>query len=171
MRPRPSERLAFLVLATIVFGLAAWEARSFPVRARVFPQVIATGAFLLGVFEVIRSVRAMRRSNQAAEPEGATGTAAVPHAFVNHFRAGVPYILWILGYYAGIAVFGFYLASGAFITLFLVRYGRVRWYIAAAAVIPVWAFLLVLSFSMNIMLPASPIETWLSTRIPGVGGW
>ena len=49
MRPRPSERLAFLVLATIVFGLAAWEARSFPVRARVrsdsnYPFVLGTSS-------------------------------------------------------------------------------------------------------------------------------
>jgi hypothetical protein len=162
MNSRQLERFAFLVLVALVFVWAGWEATSFPSRARIFPQTVAFAALILTGVEVLKALislsrhRAARRLSQgeAAEEGGATLREQVVK--------GAPYLLWIIGYYVGIYLVGFVVASGAFVLLFLWRAGRVRWPAATLATAPLLAVLLLLGAAMNLSWPGGLLSGWLS---------
>jgi hypothetical protein len=73
-RGRKVEQIGFLVLAGLVFLWAAWAARDFPDRARLFPQIVAGAAVLLVLAELAGPRR--RPPQRRAAPAPAAGTTA-----------------------------------------------------------------------------------------------
>jgi hypothetical protein len=153
MKGRELERFVFLVLVALVFAWAGWQAASFPPRARIFPQTVAWAALLLALIEISKSmIVRMRRGAGKTIAQGETedtGRAALREQLV----AGAPYLLWIVAYYVGIYLLGFFVASGVFVLLFLNRVGQVRWPVAVVATAPLLAALFLLGSAMNLSWP------------------
>lgn len=152
MKPRRAEQLAFLALMGLVFAWAAWEARTFPDRARIFPQVAAGGAVLLTLFALVREWRA------GEEWEGYDGTP-----FVAVVGEAVPYLLWIGGYFVALWLLGFTVGT----TLFVLGFLRVRdgmgWLGAAAGTAALLAVVTGLRWALDLQLPEGVLVNALTT--------
>lgn len=177
---RELERLVFLVLVALLFAWAAWEAQSFPDRARIFPQIVALAALVLAGAAIVRAVLAWRRARdravaagagpaaqvrEASEVRGEPGGAEVSEArlppeartFVRQLAAGARYLLWIAALYVAIYLAGFVPAAAAFVFLFLVVEARARWYAALGAALILAAGLLVLGAVLNLSWPEAVV--------------
>ncbi len=154
------EQVVLLILTGLLFGWAALEARTFPVRARIFPQFVAGTGLILTLVAVARTLVVRLRGGPGA---GANGAAT----WTSQLRAGLPYLLWVLGYYLGIWVLGFLLATFIFVCLVLILLARVRWYSAMPASLPLLAGLLVLGEVMNVTWPVGLVGEWIATTIFG----
>lgn len=132
-RTRFVEQVVFLCVAGLLFLWVAWEARTFPDRSRIFPQVVAAAAFLLTLLGLARDARA------GVDPEVHGGTP-----FVARMRAAVPYLLWIGGYYVALWLLGFPVATALFVFAFLRvegEMGNVRAAVGVALLLGVFGLL------------------------------
>lgn len=141
-RPRRVEQLVFLCVMGLVFAWAVWEARTFPDRARIFPQVAAGGAVLLTLFALARELRS------GDDWEGYDG---VP--FVRHARKGARYLLWIVGYYVALWLVGFVPATALFVVAFLRVEDGMGWLRAVAGAGALLAVLIGLRWALDLALP------------------
>lgn len=105
-------RLLLLVGIGLLFGAAAWTARGFPFRARVFPMTVG------GVGVLVTLAAFVREWMRDPGPE----TVAGPGDRADLLR----YLGWVLGYYVLIWLAGFVIASGVFVAAFLLREARAR---------------------------------------------
>ena len=94
--------LWFPLVTLAVFLLAAWIARDFPFRARLFPLTVAVGGAVLVLVELMRG-----------------GHAATVEQSGQDSRSPVRYIGWILGVYALTWAVGFVAAASVFVVAFL----------------------------------------------------
>ena len=142
----------FIVLLLGILGLAAIDTAGFPFFARLFPLVAALIAFAATVVELVRVVRAPATSPAAGDGDGISD-------FLDRIRAGMPLLVALLAYYAAIYLFGFLVASGLFISLFLNLIARVRALSAAltGAVVIGWligiSWLFVLEWPDGLLAP------------------
>lgn len=159
-------REEFISLVTLMLVLiwAAWDASSFPARARVFPQLIAIGAAILGAVEMARLVIARRRGGPEIDA-GAGVAERRGRTWAAQAGAGAPYLLWIAGYYAGIGLLGFVPASFLFVSLFLARVAQVRWSMALVASAVLLAVLMAFGQAMSLAWPLGLIAEWLDLRL------
>lgn len=141
-----AERVAFLVLIGLVLLFAAVTAAGFPDRARLFPQLVAVAGLLLVGIELARLL--WRRF---VHLEGDNADARSVFA---ELRAGAPYVLWLIGYYAAIWLVGFFLASLAFLMLFLTLVARLRPLRTLLVVLPLAVLLLVLQYALDVRWPS-----------------
>ena len=145
--PRVSPgRMAFLVAVCLLFAAAAWTAQSFPPRARIFPQVVAVGGFLLGL---LAAARGFAGKGTLMEER--------PGHFLGHLRKAAPFLMWLMAYYVGIYLVGLLLASGLFVAAFLAREGRVRPYRAMIGGALMSGFLLLIG---NVVGLDWPVGLW-----------
>ena len=162
MSAKAREQLVLLGLVIVLLLWMVWEARTFPERARIFPQLIASFGLLLACAELVRTIvvhrRALRRAHDAAEAIEANGTGLT---WMAQFVAGIPYLLWVLGYYVAIYLIGFLAASFAFVMAFLVTVARMRWYTAAAATAVFSGLLMLFGFSFRLTWPRGALFTLL----------
>lgn len=149
----PVERIAFLGLVGLSLAWAAWEARTFPPRARIFPQTVALAGLALTLAAVLRELVAARRT----EPRD----GSPPRPFLRHLRAAAPYLGWIGAYYLGIWLVGFPAASGLFVFLFLLRVAGLPRTRAVGAAVAVVAVLLALAMVLNLAWPEAVLVRWL----------
>ena len=166
MKRRDLESLVFLLLVGLLFTLAAWNAGTFPMRARVFPQVVACAAIVLVVAELVRMFIARHRAVSVRDlhPEENLAAGERP-AFTDQFVAGLPYLLWIGGFYLLIFVAGFLVASGVFVFFFLTFVGKMRWYAAVGTAVALILALLFLQRTMSLTWPAGLLEAWLGQPV------
>jgi hypothetical protein len=122
-RSETREEVVCLSALMVVLAAAAWNAQTFPDRARVFPQLISLVALVLCSIELVRQLAASRARPDALDGEG----ARVPHTWLAQLRLGAPYLWWIGALYAGIYFVGFLPASFLFLTLFLRRVSSMTW--------------------------------------------
>jgi hypothetical protein len=125
---------------------AAWNAQTFPDRARVFPQLIAVLALLLCAVELIRQISRGRAGATDAEP------AARPRTWAAQFRLGVPYLVWIGALYLAMYTLGFLPASFLFVP-------------PASGVVVLGAF------PRLQRAPDNRVRGFRKTTQPGVAGW
>ena len=147
-RPPPA-RLVFLALVCLLFALTAWTARDFPPRARIFPQVVAVGGLLVGIVAAIRELQGRGRVRDER-----------PGGFTGHFRKAIPYLCWLVLYYAAIYLVGLMLASGLFVVAFLVREARLKWYRAALGGVLVSVLLMGLASFVGLDWPTGLLTGW-----------
>ena len=82
-------------------------------------------------------------------------------AFTDQFVAGLPYLLWIGGFYLLIYLAGFLVASCVFVFLFLTLVGKMRWHTACGAALSLVVALLFLRRVMSLTWPTGLLENWL----------
>jgi len=118
-------RLGFLFLVGLLFTWVAWEANSFPDRARIFPQTIA----LLGLaVAVVKFVLLAHRDDVDPDLENTADREPEMITTVGEeWRRARPFLLSFAAYAAGIGLLGFLPASGIFVLLFLRRFDRMGW--------------------------------------------
>ncbi|NIP59197.1 MAG: hypothetical protein GWM92_14435 [Gemmatimonadetes bacterium] len=151
---RYAEQLVFVCVMGLLFLWAAWHARTFPDRSRIFPQVVAAVAFLLSLLAVARDLRAGVRE----EVHGGT-------PFTARLRSALPYLLWLGGYYAALWLLGFPIATGVFVVAFLGIEGELSWWKAALGAAVLVAVLSLLWWTLELQWPEGLIMGWT-----GLGG-
>lgn len=151
-KPRRREQLVFLALMGLVFAWVAWEARTFPDRARIFPQVAAVGAVLLTLFALVREWWA----GDAWE-----GYDGVP--FLVLAREGVPFLLWIGGYYVALWLVGFMAGTAFFVAGFLRLQDGMGWLGAAVRTAALLAVVAGLQWALDLRLPEGLLAEALTT--------
>jgi hypothetical protein len=125
----------FVIFLFVLMAAAAADALTFPFLARLFPLAAALIGLAALSFELVRMYRAA--PVEAPDPESDGG----PRDFIDRIRLGLPFLGWLLAYYAAMYLFGFLVASGLFVATFLNRIGGVRVLPAAVAGILVIAWL------------------------------
>ena len=155
MKRRDMESLVFLLFVGLLFTLAAWNAGSFPMKARVFPQVVACAAIVLVVVELLRRFITLRRARSPRDSQVDQDLLVEERpTFTDQFVAGLPYLAWIGGFYLLIYLAGFLVASGVFVFLFLTFVGKMRWYAAGGTALSLILVLLFLRSVMSLTWPS-----------------
>jgi hypothetical protein len=159
MTPREfKEEVICLVVLMLVLAWVAWEARSFPPRAREFPELIALAAFALSAFELARLTVVQKRRARERPPEG--WPERKERTWVAQAAAASRFLGWIAVYYMGIQVVGFLVASFAFATLFLVRVAGTGWLVSVASSGALVTVLLVFGRVLRLAWPAGLLAEW-----------
>ena len=143
------EQLIFLVLVLLLFLWAGWDSLDFPDKAQTYPRTVAFAAAFIAVVELIAYSIGMRSQTSNASEVSTLGT---------QFVKILPYLVWILAFYATIYVIGIIAASGLFVCLFLIREGKAPWYYAIGAGIVVIFFLITIEDVMSLKWPRSLID-------------
>ncbi|MEM7536586.1 MAG: tripartite tricarboxylate transporter TctB family protein [Chloroflexota bacterium] len=143
------EQFIFLVLVLLLFLWAGWDSLDFPDKAQTYPRTVAFAAAFIAVVELIAYGISMRSQTSGASEVSTLGT---------QFVKILPYLIWILAFYATIYVIGIIAASGLFVCLFLIREGNVPWYYAIGAGIVVIFFLITIEDVMSLKWPRSLID-------------
>jgi hypothetical protein len=144
-------RLTFLGLVGLLFLWVAWEAGSFPDRARIFPQTVALFGLAIIAAKVVLLLRRDDAGRDALpagdrEPGSVTGIG-------EEWRRGMPFLASFAAYAAGIALLGFLLSSLLFILLFLRRFDGMSWAKAGASAAAFTLLLVVIARVIGLELP------------------
>lgn len=138
-----------LVALLALFGAVAVISIAFPTRARFYPLFVGG----LGVILALGEVWARRRA-AAGGPVHERDTDDPEHAGADvSFLAIAPYLAWLVGYLVVSGLVGFVVASGAFVTAFLHREGKVGWVRSALAGSAVVAFLVLVGQALGLHWP------------------
>jgi hypothetical protein len=145
---------ASLVLSGAILLLslgAIVGALSWPLKAKLFPLVVAIPLFFLAAAELISSLRDKKVEEEPREVPPDVETRRTWLA-----------VAWIAGFFAAIVLLGFPVAVPAFVFLYLVLQGRERWLFSAIFAAVVWAIFYGL-FDALLHLPFPPglILDWL----------
>jgi hypothetical protein len=159
------EQFVFLLLIAGWFTFAAWQTINFPRLARTFPLFVTIGGLLLAIIEFGRTFYHCRSQSenplQDDDPNHSSYIASISESFPKAF----PYLLWLGGYYIGIFLVGFVVASGLFIVLFLVFIGRARFWFSLAGAGLLIIGILVLGRLLVLEWPRGIAELWLNIEI------
>ena len=136
-------------------------------QARLFPLTIAIPALILALIQLaIEIFRAHRRGDdESAEDDGILDLAVdreIPLRTV--IRRGGILALWIFGYFTGILMFGFVVASPIFVLLYLIFRARAKAWVVVLCV----SLILVLHIAVFDQVLHVP---WLKGVWPGPQKW
>ncbi len=161
MKNKVFEQFVFLLLIAGWFFFAAWQAIDFPRLAQTFPLFVTIGGLLLTIIEFGRTFYHCRSRSKSSprddDPNYPSDTASISENLPKAF----PYLLWLGGYYIGIFLVGFVIASGLFIVLFLVFIGRARFWVSLAGAGLLITGILVLGRLLGLLWPSGIAELWL----------
>ncbi|MDF1596422.1 MAG: tripartite tricarboxylate transporter TctB family protein [Acidimicrobiia bacterium] len=151
-----------LFIAGVIYGSTGMKH-----QARFFPLAIGIPTLVLAIIqlatEIVRTQR--REEGEAQEDEGILDLAFdrdVPLDVV--VRRGGTLALWIVGYFTGILLFGFVIASPAFVLLYLVFRARAKVWIIVLCI------LLVLALHIGVFDRVLHVP-WLKGVWPGPQKW
>ncbi|HEX2332312.1 MAG TPA: tripartite tricarboxylate transporter TctB family protein [Burkholderiales bacterium] len=156
MHSKASLALALGVMA--VSGYAVVAAWFWPWKAALFPLVIGIPLFMLSAAEAAwvlfgKTERGVVQDFQIARD--------VPEREV--VRRSAAAVAWIVGFFAGIVLFGFALAVPLFVFLYLKLQAKEGWIFSAAFTAGVWAFFYGLfDRLLHLPFPAGWALSWLS---------
>ncbi len=117
MSQRLREEVLFMGALLVVVVTALITAADYPFRARLMPQVVAGAILVLLVVELLLTLRRQRR---AAEPPGEPIVGGKG-------RRMLPFLAWLVGLYAAIALLGLLPAAALFTLAFSRAVGRMSW--------------------------------------------
>jgi hypothetical protein len=159
------EQFVFLLLIAGWFTFAAWQTINFPRLARTFPLFVTIGGLLLTIIEFGRTFYHCRSQSENPprddDPNHPSYIASIGESLPKAF----PYLLWLGGYYIGIFLVGFVVASGLFIVLFLVFIARARFWFSLAGAGLLITGILVLGRLLGLLWPRGIAELWLNIGI------
>lgn len=132
----PSKASSY-ILALGIMALSAWAAISawaWPLKTALFPLVISIPLFCLAAAELAWLLLA--RGERVQTKDFQPPQADVPPAIARPRIVAV--IVWILGFFAAIVLFGFPLAVPLFMLLYLKLQARESWLFAIIFTAAVW---------------------------------
>lgn len=124
MSQRLREEVLFMGILVAVVAAALIAAADYSFTARLMPQVVATVILVLLVAEALLTIRRQRRVD-GESPEGA-GEPVMG----GKWKRTAPYLAWLLGLYAAIALLGLLPAAALFTLSFSRGVGRMSWWAA-----------------------------------------
>ena len=162
MPQRRLEQLVFTFMVGALFLGAALLALQFPDTARRFPLTAALVSLSLVVVQLIRMVwrRGKSQVSQADKQPSESQETLIGQA-----KKIFPYLLWILGFYSLIFVFGFVIASGVFVVAFLFTQAKMRPLVALLAGGLVVGFILLIGDVLSLEWPFGLISDWFGIEL------
>jgi hypothetical protein len=137
MSLRNREQIVFLVLVAALFAGVFYTSLGFDPKARYFPFAVGAVFFVLSLIELARTyfidIKGGGAEVATVDAEGPMSNAPL----VQRFPHVLPLLLWLGGYYAGIYLIGFLLATGLFLFVFLRLVARlsVLWSVASGLIV------------------------------------
>lgn len=117
----PQVSLLIDALLVAIFAYALYECVSMPAAARFFPLVAIVPAL---IFLVVAIARDLHDRKALKVTSGALGTGGKP------IMRGLLFYGWLVGIFAVMFVIGQYFALLTFVLLYLLVWGRAKWWIA-----------------------------------------
>ncbi|MCC2098575.1 MAG: hypothetical protein KDJ29_16890, partial [Hyphomicrobiales bacterium] len=109
------------LLLVAMFAYAAYEVWDMPNAARLFPLVAIVPAIVFLIVAISRDLTEIRTQQAIA----GGGTDAYP------ISRGIIFYCWLVAILLAMLVIGQFLALLAFVALYLLVWGKVKWWIAA----------------------------------------
>ncbi|HZU04952.1 MAG TPA: tripartite tricarboxylate transporter TctB family protein [Chloroflexota bacterium] len=180
--------LLFSVLVLLLVVWMVWEARHWPLRARLFPWTIGLPTVAIALLQVGLAVRQLVQARRAAgaparpveAPPGedtaviaaavesvlgadAAAEEAIPPAVVR--RRTLAMVAWILGFTLGITLLGFRLGGGLGTLAFLKLGARESWKTTLLLTLATYlSFFLLFDVGLNTPLPAGLLADALGVQ-------
>ncbi len=154
MRDKASFGLGVVIM--ILSAAAIISAWDWPLKAKLFPLVIAIPLFCLAATEVLWALFGAAAQGQAQDFQLSDHVPRDVMLRRTALAAG-----WILGFFALILLLGFLAAVPLFVFLYLKGQGRERWVFSAVFTLVVWGFFYGLfDVLLHLPFPAGWIATW-----------
>lgn len=141
-----TKQTATLIFSSLILMLFVWmtfEASQFANLARYFPQYIALLGGVLSLWSVILQIRNIWKQRGVQKKE------------VLQLMGSLKYIAWIVGYIGLIYIVGFMVATGVFLTTFLMIEAKFNIIRTLTATVVVLLLLTVFSDVMNLYWPTN----------------
>lgn len=145
---------AALILGLGVMALAAWAAigaLAWPLKAKLFPLVIAIPLFCLASAEVAWQLFGRAAPDKEGEPAMTVAPARTALA-----------VAWILGFFATIVLLGFPIAVALFVFVYLKFQGRESWLFSIVFTAALWgAFYGLFDRLLHLPFATGWLTSWL----------
>jgi putative tricarboxylic transport membrane protein len=150
----------------IVFAYGVYEAREFPRLARIFPYWISLGALILAVIQLGFELRKYLLQIEDAQADfvDLAPDRSLPPRLV--FKRALGYLLWFVGLYAAIWVFGFVIAMIGFLVAFLRYDAELSWWKTLQLAAGGFVFVVAISWLMSLYWPDGLIAQWVELPWP-----
>ena len=126
----------FTIAVILILAVALWQSRNFGFRAGLFPWVIGIPTFILAIAQLGRDIYG-RKKKKVVEYGESTGTE-IPAEDVKQRTVSI--ILWTVGFFLAIWIFGFSIAVPLTILLYLKIAGNESWTMTALVTFFSWLF-------------------------------
>jgi putative tricarboxylic transport membrane protein len=156
----------FAAFFVVFFAYGVYEAREFPRLAKIFPFWISLGALTLAVVQLaieLRKYLLQIEDVQADFVDLAPDRSLPPRVL---FRRALGYLLWMIGLYVGIWIFGFVMAMTAFLIIFLRNDAGLSWGKTLQLGIGGFLFVVAISWVMSLYWPEGLIVQWINLPWP-----
>jgi hypothetical protein len=130
--------LPLTVLLLVVFAAGSLQALTWPPEVKLFPLTAGIPGIGLALIALAREGSLFLRTS--GEAGGVAGLVKASPA-AGEIGTASRFMIWLLGILIATLVFGQQVALPAFIALYLVVWGRYRWWVAALYAGAGWAFL------------------------------
>jgi putative tricarboxylic transport membrane protein len=149
-----------------IFAYGAYEAREFPLLARIFPYWIALVTGVLAVIQLGVEIRKYILQIDDAQTDfvDLAPDRSLPPRLV--FQRALGYLLWFVGLYAAIWVFGFIIAMTVFLAAFLRYEAELGWVKILQLALAGLISLVTLSWSLSLHWPDGLITQWITLPWP-----
>ncbi len=142
----------------VVFCVALWQSRRFSFRAGLFPWAVGFPVLILSIVQLLRDVwgGAHRGGEEGVEDMG----PEISPEIVSRRTAGI--FGWTIGFFIGIWLFGFSVASPLCTFIYLKMGARERW--SSTLILTAAAWILVYVFFQSILrvpFPEGQLFAWL----------
>lgn len=150
----------------VFFAYGVYEAREFPRLARIFPYWISLGALVLAVMQLgieLRKYLLQIEDVQTNFVDLAPDRSLPPQVV---FKRALGYLLWFIGLYLGIWLFGFVIALTAFLVIFLRCDASLSWGKTLQLGLGGFLFVVAISWLMALYWPQGLIVQWIELPWP-----
>lgn len=156
----------FAALFVIFFAYGVYEARDYPRLAKIFPYWISLGALLLAVIQLGIELRKylLKVEDVHADFVDLAPDRSLPPLVV--FKRALGYLLWFIGLYLGIWIFGFVIAMTTFLVAFLRCDAKLNWGRTFQLGIAGFLFVVGISWVMTLYWPEGIIARWIELPWP-----
>jgi TctA family transporter len=129
----PALSLPIVIMVTILFGYAFWEATAWTFTVKLFPQTVAIAGFILAIATIFRDIRL------TAQLRAGTAPPAVQYPDKAYLLRGTYFIGWLIGVVLLTQLIGQFVTLLLLVVLYLKFWGHYGWkmisiYTAASAV-------------------------------------
>jgi len=147
-------------MMVIVFAFAVYQARRWPIYARLLPWALGFPMLALALAQLALDIRKKRAKSgdRAAEEPG----AEIPAPVVRWRTLSI--MAWLIGLFLAIWLLGFMVSIPLFTFLYLKIDSGESWWFAILLSAVTWGFIFGLfQWALNLPFPPGPLVTWISS--------
>jgi hypothetical protein len=147
----------FALFILVVVILFLWESRHFNARAGLFPWAIGFPVLALAITQFVMDF--MGRGEQSGKNHPIEVEIELPVELVN--RRTIEIFAWIIGFFVGIWLLGFSIATAFCTFVYLVRSGE-KWPLTLVLTAAAWVFIYGLfDFFLHVPFPTGLLLQWV----------